>query len=81
MVKRIGDKTGLSDVALSGGTFQNRYLLNRLWPAMSRNGFRVLTNQNVPCNDACISLGQAYLIRERLKATSSLADRRERAGE
>ncbi len=71
MVKRIRDKTGLNDVALSGGTFQNRYLLNRLWPAMSRAGFRLLTNQNVPCNDACISLGQAYLIRERLKARSS----------
>jgi hydrogenase maturation protein HypF len=71
MVRRLHDKTGLNVVALSGGTFQNRYLLNRLTLALCRDGFTVMTNQNVPCNDACISLGQAYLVRERLKKQSS----------
>jgi hydrogenase maturation factor HypF (carbamoyltransferase family) len=27
----------------------------------------VYTNREMPPNDACISLGQAYLVRERLK--------------
>ncbi len=67
MVRRVHDKTGLSVVALSGGTFQNRYLLQRLSSVLYQEGFTVMTNQNVPCNDACISLGQAYLVRERLK--------------
>jgi hydrogenase maturation protein HypF len=67
MVKRVRDETGLSAVVLSGGTFQNRYLLHRLLTVLHQEGFNVMTNQNVPCNDACISLGQAYLVRERLK--------------
>ena len=67
MADRIREVTGFTSVALSGGTFQNRYLLNRVWNRLSREGFTVVTNQSVPCNDGCISLGQAYLIRERLK--------------
>jgi hydrogenase maturation protein HypF len=67
MVGRLRRGYGLSDVVLSGGTFQNLYLLNRLMPALSAAGLNVFTNHQVPCNDACVSLGQAYLIRERLK--------------
>jgi hydrogenase maturation protein HypF len=67
MVDRIHETTGFKSVALSGGTFQNRYLLNRVWNTLSSEGLTVMTNQSVPCNDGCISLGQAYLIRERLK--------------
>ncbi|HYA85868.1 MAG TPA: carbamoyltransferase HypF, partial [Nitrospirota bacterium] len=67
MVRYVREKTGLSLVALSGGTFQNQYLLNGLLSVLDQDGFTIMTNQNVPCNDACISLGQAYLVRERLK--------------
>jgi hydrogenase maturation protein HypF len=34
---------------------------------LSTEGLKVYTNQKVPCNDGGISLGQAYLVRERLK--------------
>jgi hydrogenase maturation protein HypF len=67
MVKKARERQGMKDVALSGGTFQNQYLLNRVEKVLSLDGFNVFMNQNVPCNDACISLGQAYLVRERLK--------------
>ncbi len=67
MVRRIRERTSVTDVALSGGTFQNCYLLNRVSALLSRDGMSVFTNRKVPCNDACISLGQAYLVRERLK--------------
>ena len=67
MVRRLGEAYGISDVALSGGTFQNLYLLNRSIRLLSQDGMNVYRNEKVPCNDACISLGQAYLIRERLK--------------
>ncbi len=58
---------GLTDVALSGGTFQNLYLLNRTVRLLKSEGMNVFFNQKVPSNDAGISLGQAYIVRERLK--------------
>jgi hydrogenase maturation protein HypF len=67
MSGKIGEQYGLKDVALSGGTFQNRYLLKRVLRLLSGDGMSVWVNRAMPCNDACISLGQAYLVRERLK--------------
>ncbi len=66
-VGKITEQSGITDVALSGGTFQNRYILNKTLTALSSDGMQVYTNLNVPCNDGGISLGQAYLVRERLK--------------
>lgn len=67
MAKAIAETYGVDDVALSGGTFQNLYLLERTVRMLTRERLNVYTNQKVPCNDAGISLGQAYLCRERLK--------------
>jgi len=67
MVLRIHQRTGLRDVALSGGTFQNLYLLSKVTTMLFADGMRVHANRSMPPNDACISLGQAYLVRERLK--------------
>ncbi len=50
---------GVSTVALSGGVFQNRLLLDRTVEALDRKGLTVLTHTRVPCNDGGISLGQA----------------------
>ncbi|HEX9020203.1 MAG TPA: hypothetical protein VF903_02955 [Nitrospirota bacterium] len=67
IVRKIREQTGIADVALSGGAFQNLYLLNRLSLMLGRDGLNVYTNHTIPCNDACVSLGQAYLVREKLK--------------
>ncbi len=67
MVRRMSEQFGIVDVALSGGTFQNLYLMKRTVETLSREGMKVYANGKVPCNDAGISLGQAYLVRERLK--------------
>jgi hydrogenase maturation protein HypF len=67
MARRLGSDYGLNDAALSGGTFQNQYLLNRTVRLLSSDGMNVFTNRKVPCNDGGISLGQAYLVRKRLK--------------
>ena len=66
MVRGLCEQHGLKDVALSGGTFQNLYVLDRAVRVLSLDGMNVYVNHKVPCNDACISLGQAYLVRERL---------------
>jgi hydrogenase maturation protein HypF len=49
----------LNLVCLSGGTFQNAYLLGRLVPALRECGFEVYLNRKVPINDGGIALGQA----------------------
>ncbi len=74
IVSRISGEYGIRNVALSGGTFQNSYIFERAYGRLAAQGFHVLTNINVPCNDACISLGQAFLLRERLKAGLPLSD-------
>jgi hydrogenase maturation protein HypF len=53
------DRTGLSQVALSGGVFQNMLLLHATVDRLQARGFTVLVHAQVPCNDGGISLGQA----------------------
>jgi hydrogenase maturation protein HypF len=45
-------------VALSGGCFQNKYLLQNSIKELRKNGFDVYWNKEVPANDGGISLGQ-----------------------
>jgi hydrogenase maturation protein HypF len=59
--------TGIRRAVLSGGVFQNSYLLSRVMTGLRGEGCDVYTNELVPCNDGGISLGQAYILRERLK--------------
>jgi hydrogenase maturation protein HypF len=62
--------TRLETVALSGGVFCNRYLLNRLLGRLQREGFTVLWNRDVPSNDGGIALGQAAIAAQILKSSS-----------
>jgi len=57
----------ISTVVLSGGVFQNRLLLEGMLAALERAAFQVLLHKKLPCNDGCISLGQAVIGREALK--------------
>ena len=57
---------GLTRIALSGGVFQNAYLSERLERGFSRLGFEAFGHIEVPANDACISLGQAYIGAKRI---------------
>jgi hydrogenase maturation protein HypF len=57
----LRDRHGLSDVALSGGVFQNLLLLHAAVGQLEEHGFRVLVHSRVPCNDGGISLGQAVI--------------------
>ncbi|HEY79438.1 MAG TPA: carbamoyltransferase HypF [Dehalococcoidia bacterium] len=57
----IARTTGIKQVTLSGGVFQNRLLLRTVVPLLKRQGFLVLIHQQVPTNDGGISLGQAVV--------------------
>jgi hydrogenase maturation protein HypF len=58
--KRMRQATGLCDIFLSGGVFQNTLLLGRARDVLKEEGFNVHIHQNVPSNDGGISLGQAF---------------------
>jgi len=58
---QIRAKTGLNKIALSGGSFQNKYLLERAEILLIKNNFEVFSNQNFPSNDGGIALGQIYI--------------------
>ena len=51
----------VSRVALSGGVFQNAFLLGELEKILLNLGFEVYTHSLVPTNDGGISLGQAMV--------------------
>jgi hydrogenase maturation protein HypF len=65
--RRMKSRTGLSRVCLSGGTFQNIYLLRRSTQYLEDAGFEVFTHATVPPNDGGISLGQAVIANEILR--------------
>ena len=52
------EKTGLNTVMLTGGTFQNMYLLSGMDDVLTAGGFEVCRHRRVPCNDSGIALGQ-----------------------
>ena len=57
----LREDSGINQVALSGGVFQNRLLLGLALDLLENNGFRVYIHSKVPTNDGGISLGQAAI--------------------
>jgi hydrogenase maturation protein HypF len=53
--------TGINEVALSGGVWQNITLLRRTLALLRKEGFVVYLHQEVPTNDGGLSLGQAVI--------------------
>ncbi len=51
---------GISQVAISGGCWQSRYLLSTLSDKFKRLGIELLIPYQLPFNDECISFGQAW---------------------
>ena len=67
----ICEREGLDTVALSGGVFMNRLLLQLLTHELKDAGLAVLVPHSVPVNDGCIAYGQAAIARARLAQTAS----------
>lgn len=65
IITRMQADTGIRKVALSGGSFQNRYLLSRLEVQLQKRDFQVYTNSQVPANDGGIALGQLAVAAKR----------------
>ena len=66
IAREICAREGIDTVALSGGVFMNRLLLQLLTRKLKDAGLTVLIPQTVPVNDGCIAYGQAAVARTRL---------------
>lgn len=67
----ICEREGIDTVALSGGVFMNRLLLQLLTRKLKSAGLTVLVPHTVPVNDGCIAYGQAAVASARLAQIAS----------
>ncbi len=71
IAREICAREGIDTVALSGGVFMNRLLLQLLTRELKSMGLTVLIPQTVPVNDGCIAYGQAAVASARLAQIAS----------
>ncbi len=71
MVARLSEQTGIHEVALSGGCFYNRLLLDGLHHDLEARGFSVYTHHQVPAGDGGLALGQAVIAAQQPPADAS----------
>jgi hydrogenase maturation protein HypF len=64
--QEIRTQTGIQDVVLSGGVWQNVTLLRTSLQLLRANGFNVFTHNLIPPNDGGLALGQAVVTAARL---------------
>jgi hydrogenase maturation protein HypF len=58
VIVEVARRAGIERVALTGGCFQNRYLLERAVGLLRAAGFRPYWHQRLPPNDGGIAVGQ-----------------------
>ena len=71
IASEICAREDLDTVALSGGVFMNRLLLQLLTRELKYAGLAVLVPHTVPVNDGCIAYGQAAVASARLAQIAS----------
>lgn len=71
ITSEICARENIDTVALSGGVFMNRLLLQLLTRKLKSAGLTVLVPHTVPVNDGCIAYGQAAVARARLAQITS----------
>jgi hydrogenase maturation protein HypF len=59
IIVAVARKVDQEKIVLSGGCFQNRYLIERAVERLRKEGFRPYWHQRIPPNDGGIALGQA----------------------
>ncbi|MFA9399243.1 MAG: carbamoyltransferase HypF [Clostridiaceae bacterium] len=67
VAKRLRELYEINEIALSGGVFQNAYLLENLIHEFQALDFIVYTQSEIPSNDGGLSLGQLVAANEIIK--------------
>ncbi|WP_069998692.1 carbamoyltransferase HypF [Cellulosilyticum sp. I15G10I2] len=65
--QKLRTSSGIHQVALSGGVFQNDLIFTNLYDLLNQHDFEVLTHKLVPCNDSGLSLGQLVIASELIR--------------
>lgn len=65
--KILRDKKSINHVVLSGGVFQNIFLLEQIYKDLIKEDFKVYIHSKVPPNDGGISLGQVAIANFKIK--------------
>ena len=60
-IVEVARRSGLAQVVMSGGVFQNRYLTEAAFGRLETRGVRAYVSRRVPPNDGGIALGQIVL--------------------
>jgi hydrogenase maturation protein HypF len=66
LASRLRERSGLERICLSGGTFQNVYLFERLCDRLGKEKFQVFSQSEVPAGDGGLSLGQALVAAKKI---------------
>lgn len=61
VARRLREETGTEKIVLSGGSFQNRYLLGLTEQILNDQRFSVFAHHQAPSNDGGIALGQLVI--------------------
>ena len=69
------EETGLNRVCLSGGSFQNMYIMHRLPERLRAVGFEVYHHSRVSANDEGIALGQLMIANAKWKGKENVSCR------
>jgi hydrogenase maturation protein HypF len=72
MIVAVCHRVGISQVLLTGGCCQNRYLLERAIQRLRREGFVPYWHGQIPPNDGGIAVGQVLGAQRRLQPTQKL---------
>ena len=65
--KQIRKEHGINNVVISGGVFQNSYLLKLFKKMFTKEKFKIYTHNNIPPNDGGISFGQLIVANKNLR--------------
>ncbi|OIO38200.1 MAG: carbamoyltransferase HypF [Candidatus Omnitrophica bacterium CG1_02_46_14] len=76
-ILNVAALSGEKKIVLSGGCFQNKYLLERTIKVLTAEGFSPYWHQRIPTNDGGISLGQISAALRHLKKHKELPDKKE----
>ena len=61
IAKTIRHEYGIRQIALSGGVWQNQFLIEKTYHALEKEGFAPLIHRYLPPNDGCVAFGQALI--------------------
>ena len=61
LVCKLRESECINSVVLSGGVFENEYLLKKVCKNLIKKGFQVFHNQQIPINDGGLSFGQLHV--------------------